>query len=111
MPISELCRGVCVFGRFLLFSCRHEEYSFCFSNKMSTIAHKTVYFEIVIGNSDPMVKEQQEHHQTFTQLETSLINNHDSLRQVIDLQVCVKEIGSPVLAVPTFGLRERETLS
>ena len=27
----------------------HQEYSFCFSNKMSTIAHKTVYFEVIVG--------------------------------------------------------------
>lgn len=61
-------------------------YEFCFSNEMSSVAHKTLYFDIVVGNDDPLVKDQLEHHQTFTQMETSLINNHDSLRRIIDFQ-------------------------
>eukprot|EP00035_Acanthoeca_spectabilis_P021246 m.437162 g.437162 ORF g.437162 m.437162 type:complete len:208 (-) comp18071_c0_seq1:131-754(-) len=62
------------------------EFTFCFSNAMSTVAHKTVYVDVVVGNDDPLTADAQKHHQTFTQVETSLINNHDALRRVIDLQ-------------------------
>eukprot|EP00041_Stephanoeca_diplocostata_P041926 m.9527 g.9527 ORF g.9527 m.9527 type:complete len:216 (+) comp6940_c0_seq1:185-832(+) len=62
------------------------EYGFCFSNRMSTVAHKTVYLDVVIGNDDPLIQDAQAHHQTFTQMETSLINNHDALRRIIQMQ-------------------------
>jgi protein ERP2 len=41
---------------------------------------------VVVGNDDPLAADAAKHHQTFTQVETSMINNHDALRRVIDLQ-------------------------
>lgn len=32
------------------------EYGFCFSNRMSTVAHKTIYLDVVIGNDDPLIQ-------------------------------------------------------
>ena len=61
-------------------------YGVCFSNKFSTLAHKTVYFDFVVGNDDPLQDAALQHHETFTQLETSLINTHDALRRVLDMQ-------------------------
>jgi hypothetical protein len=58
----------------------------CFSNKMSSMAHKTVYFDFVVGNDDPVQAAALQHHETFTQLETSMINTHDAMRRALDLQ-------------------------
>lgn len=60
--------------------------SFCFSNQMSTVAHKTIFFSVEGEEVDPVSEDSLKHHQTFTQMETSLINNHDSLRHIIDMQ-------------------------
>ena len=34
-------------------------YELCFSNKMSSFAHKTVYFDFVAGNDDPLLEKEQ----------------------------------------------------
>lgn len=60
----------------------------CFSNEFSTVAHKTVYLDLIVGNrDDPLAAKAEQHRQTFTQLETSVASVHDSLRKVIDFQV------------------------
>lgn len=46
-----------------------------------------VYFDFIAGSDDPLVDKAHKQHQTFTQLETSLLNSHDALRRIIDLQV------------------------
>merc|ERR1712086_215263 len=65
-------------------------YELCFSNEMSTMAHKTVYFDFIAGSDDPLLDKAHKDHQTFTQLETSLLNSHDALRRIIDLQTYLR---------------------
>lgn len=63
------------------------EYTFCFSNEFSTFAHKTVYFDLVIGNGDTTLPGDNGAHATaLTQLESSAFSIHESLRLVVDYQ-------------------------
>ncbi|EDQ85422.1 uncharacterized protein MONBRDRAFT_29319 [Monosiga brevicollis MX1] len=66
---------------------RTGEHAFCFSNKFSTVAHKTVYIDVVVGDDEPVLDQDGLKHQTaLTQLETSLVNIHDSLKRVSAVQ-------------------------
>lgn len=63
------------------------EYTFCFSNEFSTFAHKTVYFDLVIGDGDNSLPGDSGAHATaLTQLESSAFSIHESLRLVVDYQ-------------------------
>eukprot|EP00051_Salpingoeca_urceolata_P027579 m.482208 g.482208 ORF g.482208 m.482208 type:complete len:203 (+) comp22459_c0_seq1:133-741(+) len=62
------------------------EYTVCFSNEFSTIAHKTVYMDWIVGDEEPILKEVGDHHSALTQIETSLVAVHESLKRVIDYQ-------------------------
>eukprot|EP00054_Salpingoeca_dolichothecata_P037439 m.10922 g.10922 ORF g.10922 m.10922 type:complete len:204 (+) comp7519_c0_seq1:46-657(+) len=62
------------------------EYQFCFSNEFSTVAHKTVYFDVIVGEEEPLFEEDNAHHKALTQIETSLVSMHDSLKKVVDYQ-------------------------
>lgn len=64
------------------------EISICFGNEFSTIAHKTVYFDLIKDTDDNgPVLDSEQHHATLTQMETSLTAIHDSLKKVVDYQV------------------------
>jgi len=67
------------------------EYTFCFSNEFSTFAHKTVYFDLDIGEDDiagPGEGEGEDgaHATALTQLESSAYAIHEALRLVVDYQ-------------------------
>jgi protein ERP2 len=62
------------------------EYMFCFSNEFSTFAHKTVYFDFYTDEDDEAIPDAGAHHEALTQLETSLVAMHDTLKVVSDYQ-------------------------
>jgi len=62
------------------------DYKFCFSNEFSTFSHKTVYFDFQVGDEAPLNKDVGAHHTALTQLETSAVTVHESLKVVIDYQ-------------------------
>ena len=52
-----------------------------FSNEFSTFAHKTVYFDFYTDeDDDEAVPNEGAHHQALTQLETSIVAMHDTLK-------------------------------
>ncbi|XP_072173618.1 transmembrane emp24 domain-containing protein 3-like [Diadema setosum] len=59
---------------------------FCFSNEFSTFAHKTVYFDFVAGDDDPLIRDIGAHATALTQLETSCVTIHEALKAVINFQ-------------------------
>lgn len=62
-------------------------HKFCFSNEFSTFTHKVVYFDLEVGDDDPLAKKDGDAQATaMTMLETSAVNTHDSLETVLDLQ-------------------------
>lgn len=66
------------------------EYTFCFSNEMSTFAHKTVYFDLDLGDESMdapgLDGEEGAHATALTQLESSAYAIHESLRLIVDYQ-------------------------
>lgn len=66
------------------------EYTFCFSNEFSTFAHKTVYFDLDIGEDDMLPPGEDNgdgaHATALTQLESSAYAIHEALRLVVDYQ-------------------------
>lgn len=53
----------------------------CLSNEFSTFAHKTVYFDFYTDeDEDALVPEEGAHHEALTQLESSLVTMHDTLK-------------------------------
>ena len=43
-------------------------YKFCFSNEFSTFAHKLVYFDFIVGDEDPLLRDLGEHATVLTQV-------------------------------------------
>ena len=43
-------------------------YKFCFSNEFSTFAHKLVYFDFMVGDEDPLLRDIGEHATVLTQV-------------------------------------------
>ena len=67
------------------------EYTFCFSNEFSTFAHKTVYFDLDIGDESTDIgaddaEGEGAHATALTQLESSAYAIHEALRLVVDYQ-------------------------
>jgi len=67
------------------------EYTFCFSNEFSTFAHKTVYFDLDMGDDEALDgpgggDEEGAHATALTQLESSAYSIHESLKLVVDYQ-------------------------
>lgn len=62
------------------------EYTFCFSNKFSSITHKMVYFDFQAGNEQPVKLSPGDITNEMTQMETSLFKSFENLRNVIDYQ-------------------------
>jgi protein ERP2 len=62
------------------------EYQLCFSNEFSSLSHKTVYFEFVIGDEPPLTKDIGDHQVALTLLETSVTKIHEALRVIDNYQ-------------------------
>ncbi|XP_061429964.1 transmembrane emp24 domain-containing protein 3-like [Lethenteron reissneri] len=61
-------------------------HSFCFSNEFSTFSHKTVYFELQVGDEAPLVPEMGRRVTALTQMESSCVSIHEGLRATLDYQ-------------------------
>lgn len=62
------------------------EYSFCFSNEFSTFTHKMIYFDFQFGEDEILRVDKTVPMQAMTQIETSVLRIHQSLRSTIDYQ-------------------------
>ena len=62
------------------------EYYFCFSNEFSSFSHKTIYFDFIVGDEPPLNADIGAHHTALTQLETSAVSIHESLKLIADYQ-------------------------
>lgn len=62
------------------------EYYFCFSNEFSSFTHKIVYFDLMVGDEEPLTDEMGAHHTALTQLEMSTLRIHEALKIVRDYQ-------------------------
>lgn len=61
-------------------------YYFCFSNEFSSFTHKVVYFDLQVGDEDPLTPDIGAHHTALTQLEMSTVRIHEALKMVRDYQ-------------------------
>lgn len=61
-------------------------YQFCFSNEFSTFSHKTVYFDLQVGDEPPILPEMGNRVTALTQMESACVTIHEALRTVIDSQ-------------------------
>lgn len=62
------------------------EYRFCFSNEFSTLTHKVVYFDFQAGDDDPLRQPSGNPLTAMTQMESSALSAHQSLKTVVDYQ-------------------------
>jgi len=62
------------------------EYQFCFSNEFSTFTHKMVYFDFQVGEEDQLRLGTGSPLSAMTQMESSVMSVHQSLKVVIDYQ-------------------------
>ena len=62
------------------------EFYFCFSNEFSSFSHKMIYFDFIVGEEPPLTADAGAHHTALTQLETSAVSIHESLKLVSDYQ-------------------------
>lgn len=62
------------------------EFRFCFSNEFSTFTHKVVYFDFQAGDEKPLIPDLQHHATAMTQMETSSVTLHESMKVVVDYQ-------------------------
>lgn len=65
------------------------QYTFCFGNEFSTFAHKLVYFEIIVGDEDPLPSAQQGP-TAMTKFEAAAANIHENLNSIFDAQTHYK---------------------
>ncbi|XP_044518440.1 transmembrane emp24 domain-containing protein 3 [Gracilinanus agilis] len=61
-------------------------YTFCFSNEFSTFSHKTVYFDILVGDEPPILPEMRNRVTALTQMESACVTIHEALKAVIESQ-------------------------
>ncbi|XP_053386972.1 transmembrane emp24 domain-containing protein 7-like isoform X2 [Mercenaria mercenaria] len=65
-------------------------HKFCFSNEFSTFTHKVVYFDLEVGDDDPLSVAKKgtgdAQATAMTMLESSAVNTHDQLETILDLQ-------------------------
>lgn len=62
------------------------QYTFCFSNEFSTFSHKLVYFELVVGDEDPLPNVNHEAATAMTKFEAAAENIHENLNTIFDAQ-------------------------
>ncbi|XP_077993117.1 transmembrane emp24 domain-containing protein 3-like [Glandiceps talaboti] len=65
---------------------RQGVFKFCFSNEFSTFAHKTVYFDFMAGDEEPLLKDMGHHATAMTSMETSCVTIHEGLKVILDYQ-------------------------
>jgi len=61
-------------------------YEICFSNEFSSYSHKTVYFDLQVGDEPPLIPEMGKQHGALTMMESSSVSVHEALKVVIDYQ-------------------------
>ncbi|XP_019495518.1 PREDICTED: transmembrane emp24 domain-containing protein 3 [Hipposideros armiger] len=61
-------------------------YRFCFSNEFSTFSHKTVYFDLQVGDEPPILPDMGSRVTALTQMESACVTIHEALRTVVDSQ-------------------------
>ncbi|XP_076081356.1 transmembrane emp24 domain-containing protein 7-like isoform X2 [Mytilus galloprovincialis] len=61
-------------------------FKFCFSNEFSTFTHKIVYFDFQVGDEKPLFEQEGKHATAMTLMETSAVNIHEDLRNILDDQ-------------------------
>lgn len=59
-------------------------YKFCFSNEFSTFSHKLVYFEIIVGEEDPLPNTNHAAATAMTKFEAAAENIHENLNSIFD---------------------------
>eukprot|EP00128_Syssomonas_multiformis_P009945 Colp12_sorted_trinity150504_noHs@29162 len=62
------------------------DFEFCFSNEFSTFTHKTVYFDLQVGEHEPLSPQMEEQDTALTLIETSTVTIHERLEKIIDFQ-------------------------
>lgn len=60
------------------------DYKVCFSNEFSTVSHKIVYMDFVVGDEPSLLP--TSHHSAMTMMESSAQAVHDTLSTVVDYQ-------------------------
>ncbi|XP_060598204.1 transmembrane emp24 domain-containing protein 7-like isoform X1 [Ruditapes philippinarum] len=67
-------------------------YKFCFSNEFSTFTHKVVYFDLEVGDEDPLAKKEggDAHATAMTMMETAGHTMYESLSDILDDQTHFK---------------------
>nr|XP_012607725.1 transmembrane emp24 domain-containing protein 3-like isoform X1 [Microcebus murinus]XP_012607730.1 transmembrane emp24 domain-containing protein 3-like isoform X1 [Microcebus murinus] len=61
-------------------------YLFCFSNEFSTFSHKTVYFDLQVGEEPPILPDMGNRVTALTQMESACVTIREALKTVIDSQ-------------------------
>ncbi|NXP56862.1 TMED3 protein, partial [Heliornis fulica] len=61
-------------------------YTFCFSNEFSTFSHKTVYFDLQVGDEPPILPDLSNRVTALTQMESACVTIHEVLSTVMDSQ-------------------------
>lgn len=61
-------------------------YQFCFSNEFSTFSHKTVYFDLQVGDEPPILPDMENRVTALTQMESACVTIHEALRTVVESQ-------------------------
>ena len=60
-------------------------YEICFSNEFSSYSHKTVYFDLQVGDEPPLIPEMGKQHGALTMMESSSVSVHEALKVVIGI--------------------------
>lgn len=66
------------------------QYTFCFNNEFSTFSHKLVYFEIIVGEEDPLPNTSNAAATVMTKFEAAAENIHENLNSIFDAQTHYK---------------------
>lgn len=62
------------------------QFTFCFSNEFSTFSHKLVYFELVVGDEEPLPSVNHEAATAMTKFEAAAEHIHENLNSIFDAQ-------------------------
>ncbi|XP_061423900.1 transmembrane emp24 domain-containing protein 7-like [Lethenteron reissneri] len=61
-------------------------YEICFSNEFSTFTHKTVYFDLQVGEEAPLFRDEGTRVVALTQMESACVTIHEGLKSVDNYQ-------------------------
>ncbi|KAL4216747.1 Transmembrane emp24 domain-containing protein 7 [Mactra antiquata] len=65
-------------------------HKFCFSNEFSTFTHKVVYFDLEVGDEDPLAFNNDAQQTAMTLMETAGQSIHENLNDILDDQTYFK---------------------